>query len=69
MNEPRQSNKSDPTPRVALFIVVVVLLVVATFVFNAIKGKRAYDEQNAAATAPAAATSAATPAGASAASQ
>lgn len=51
MNDPRQSNKSNPTTRVAVFIVVVILLVIATFVFNAMKGKRAYDEQNAAATA------------------
>jgi heme/copper-type cytochrome/quinol oxidase subunit 2 len=67
MNDPRQSNKSNPTTRVAVFVVVVVLLVIATFVFNAMKGKRAYDEQNAAATAPA--TSSAIAASASGASQ
>lgn len=72
MNDPRQSNKSNPTTRVAVFVVVVVLLVIATFVFNAIKGKREYAEQNAAATAPAAeaeAASSVTAASASGASQ
>ena len=49
MNDPRQPNKSNPTTRVAVLIVVVVLIVIATFLFNAIKGKRDYDEQNAAA--------------------
>lgn len=54
MNDPRQPNKSDPTTRVAVLIVVVVLIVIGTFLFNAIKGKREYDEQNAGASAPAA---------------
>jgi heme/copper-type cytochrome/quinol oxidase subunit 2 len=70
MNDPRHSNKSNPTTRVAVFVVVVVLLVIATFVFNAIKGKREYAEQNAASTAPAAeAASTVTAASASGASQ
>jgi hypothetical protein len=47
MNDPRHSNKSNPVTRVAVLVVVVVLIVIATFVFNAIKGKREYDEQNA----------------------
>lgn len=54
MNDPRQPNKSNPTTRVAVLIVVIVLLVIGTFLFNAIKGKREYDEQNAAAPSPAA---------------
>ncbi|MGN6229998.1 MAG: hypothetical protein ACTHNZ_02400 [Trinickia sp.] len=49
MNDPRHSKSLNPTTRVAILIVVVVLIVIATFVFNAIKGKREYDEQNAAA--------------------
>lgn len=47
MNHPRQPNKSNPTTRVAVLIVVLVLIVIGTFLFNAIKGKREYDEQNA----------------------
>ena len=47
MNDPRHSNTSNPTTRVAVIIVVVVLIGIATFLFNAIKGKREYDEQNA----------------------
>ena len=49
MNDPRQSKPTNPTTRVAVLIVVIVLIVIGTFVFNAIKGKREYDEQNAAA--------------------
>lgn len=49
MNDPRQPKKPNPTTRVAVLIVVVVLIVIGTFVFNAMKGKREYDEQNAAA--------------------
>ena len=56
MTDPRHSNKSNPTTRVAVLIVVVVLIGIATFLFNAIKGKREYDEQNAAASAPVAAS-------------
>ena len=52
MNDPRKPNKSNPTTRVAALIIVIVLIVIATFLFNAIKGKREYDEQNAAASSP-----------------
>jgi hypothetical protein len=41
-------NKSNPTTRVAALIVIVVSLVIATLVYNAIKSKREYDEENAA---------------------
>ncbi|MBU6488318.1 MAG: hypothetical protein KGQ57_10875 [Burkholderiales bacterium] len=51
MNNPRQPNKSNPTTRVAVLIVVLVLIVIGTLFFNAIKGKREYDEQNASASA------------------
>jgi hypothetical protein len=58
MNDPRRSNKSNPTTRVAVLIIVIVLIGIATFLFNAIKGKREYDEQNAAAASSSAAASA-----------
>ncbi|MEA3120160.1 MAG: hypothetical protein QOI13_3430 [Paraburkholderia sp.] len=45
MNAPRK--KPDSTTRVAALIVVAVMLVIATFLYNAIKGKRDYDAQNA----------------------
>jgi hypothetical protein len=48
MNAPRK--KPDSTTRVAALIVIVILLVIATFLYNAIKGKREYDAQNASAT-------------------
>jgi hypothetical protein len=40
MNEPRKKN---PTFGVAVFIVVAVLLVIATLLYNAISGKREFD--------------------------
>lgn len=43
MNEPR---KKSPAFGVGVFIVVVVLLVIGTVLFNAIRGKREYDEAN-----------------------
>jgi hypothetical protein len=43
MNDPRKKN---PTFGVAVFIVVVVLFVIGTLLFNAIRGKREYDEAN-----------------------
>ncbi|CAN7421468.1 hypothetical protein LJR230_002593 [Trinickia sp. LjRoot230] len=43
MNDPRK--KSNPTTRVAVVIVVAMLIVIGTLVYNAIKGKREYDEQ------------------------
>ena len=55
MTDPRQPKKTNPTTRVAVLIVVVVLIVIGTFVFNAMKGKREYDEQNAAASSQSAA--------------
>ncbi len=48
MNDPRHPNKSNSTTRVAVLVIVLVLIVIGTFVFNAMKGKREYDEQNAA---------------------
>jgi hypothetical protein len=47
MNASRK--KPDPTTRVAALIVIVVMLVIATFLYNAIKGKREYDAQKASA--------------------
>ncbi len=43
MNEPRRKN---PTFGVAVFIVVVVLIVIGTLAYNAIKDKREFDQQN-----------------------
>ena len=43
MNEPRKKN---PTVGVGVLIVVVVLFVIGTVLFNAIRGKREYDEAN-----------------------
>jgi uncharacterized protein (UPF0333 family) len=47
MNDPRQPKSTNPTTRVAVLIVVIVLIAIGTFFFNAMKGKREYDEQNA----------------------
>lgn len=41
MNDPR---RKSPTTGLAVFIVVVVLIVIGTVLFNAIRGKREYDE-------------------------
>lgn len=66
MNDPRRPN---PTTRVATIIVIAVLIALATLVYNALKGKREYDEQRATSAASAAsigaASSAAPEAGAS----
>jgi hypothetical protein len=43
MNDPRRKN---PAFGVGVLIVVVVLLVVGTLLFNAIRGKREYEEAN-----------------------
>ncbi len=43
MNEPRKKN---PTFGVGVLIVVVVLFVIGTVLFNAIRGKREYDDAN-----------------------
>jgi hypothetical protein len=43
MNEPRKKN---PVFGVGVLIVVVVLFVIGTVLFNAIRGKREYDEAN-----------------------
>jgi hypothetical protein len=45
MNASRK--KPNPTARVAVLIVVIVAIVIATLFYNAIKGKREYEEQNA----------------------
>jgi hypothetical protein len=56
MNEPRKKN---PTTRVAVLIVVVVGLVIATVLYNAITEKREFDRENAPDTTSSAASSAA----------
>jgi hypothetical protein len=61
MNEPRKKN---PTFGVAVFIVIAVLLVIATLLYNAISGKREFDRDNA--TSPTVASATAAAAGASA---
>jgi uncharacterized protein YpmB len=47
MNKPPR--KKNPTFGIAVFIVVAVLLVIATLFYNAIKEKHEFDSQNAAA--------------------
>lgn len=66
MNEPRKKN---PTFGVAVFIVIAVLLVIATLLYNAISGKREFDRENAATTPSVASAAAAAAAAASSASQ
>ncbi|OAJ54354.1 hypothetical protein A6V36_06455 [Paraburkholderia ginsengiterrae] len=44
MNKPPR--KKNPTFGIAVFIVVAVLLVIATLFYNAIKEKREFDSQN-----------------------
>lgn len=44
MNKP--PHKKNPTFGIAVFIVVAVLLVIATLFYNAIKDKREFDSQN-----------------------
>ncbi|MCP3717193.1 MULTISPECIES: hypothetical protein [unclassified Paraburkholderia] len=56
MNEPRKKN---PTVGVAVLIVVVVLFVIGTVLFNALKSKREYDETVGASAAHASASTAA----------
>ncbi|CAM2187182.1 Signal peptide transmembrane protein [Paraburkholderia sacchari] len=63
MNEPRKKN---PTFGVGVMIVVVVLIVIGTVLFNALRSKHEYEE-TAGAQAASAATSAAAPSAASAA--
>ncbi|RKP52169.1 hypothetical protein [Trinickia fusca] len=56
MNDPRHSSNS--ASRVGALIVVAVLIVIATLVYNALKGKREYDRELAAeASSPAVAAS------------
>jgi hypothetical protein len=44
MNDPRQTKKSgNPTARIAAFIVVILLFVIGTLVYNALESKRDYD--------------------------
>ncbi|SDH69458.1 hypothetical protein [Paraburkholderia phenazinium] len=64
MNEPRKKN---PTFGIAVFIVIAVLLVIATLLYNAISGKREFDRENA--ETPVVASTAAAAAAASGASQ
>ena len=56
MNKPPR--KKDPTFGIAIFIVVAVLLVIATLFYNAITEKREFDSQNAPAISSAAAAAA-----------
>ena len=44
MNDPRK--KKNPTLGIAVFIVVVVSLVIATILYNAITEKREYEREN-----------------------
>lgn len=51
-HDPRDSRPPDgkpknPTRAVSVFIVVVVLLVIGTILFNAIREKREFDQQDA----------------------
>jgi hypothetical protein len=62
MNEPRKKN---PTFGVAVLIVVVVLFVIGTVLFNALRSKREYDETVGASAAAATASAAASQAGGS----
>jgi hypothetical protein len=64
MKEPRKKN---PTFGIAIFIVVAVLVVIATLLYNAISGKREFDRENA--SPPSVASAAATAVGATGASQ
>ncbi len=66
MNEPRKKN---PTFGVAVFIVVVVLLVIGTLFYNAIKEKREFDAQGAPVPAAASTSTTTGPAGGTGASQ
>jgi hypothetical protein len=43
MNDPRRKN---PAVGVGVLIVAIVLLVIGTLLFNAIRGKREYEEAN-----------------------
>jgi hypothetical protein len=45
MNKPQR--KKNPTFGVAVFIVVAILLVIATLIFNAIREKHEFESQNA----------------------
>jgi hypothetical protein len=45
--DPRQKPKKNPTRAVGVFIVVVILLVIGTILFNAIREKREFDQQDA----------------------
>jgi hypothetical protein len=40
-------NKKNPTFAIGAFVVIVVLLVIGTLLFNAIRDKREFDAQNA----------------------
>ena len=64
MNEPRKKN---PTFGIAVFIVIAVLVVIATLLYNAISGKREFERENT--VTPSVASAAAAAAGASGASQ
>lgn len=44
---PDDNRKKNPTRAVSVFIVVVVLLVIGTVLFNAIREKREFDQENA----------------------
>jgi hypothetical protein len=44
---PHGNPRKNPTRAVSVFIVVVVLIVIGTILFNAIREKREFDHQNA----------------------
>ncbi|WP_250471982.1 hypothetical protein [Caballeronia sp. GAFFF1] len=46
-DRPHLPRKKNPTLGITVFIVVVVLLVIFTLLFNAIRDKREFDEHNA----------------------
>ncbi|GAB2881517.1 hypothetical protein GCM10027093_16030 [Paraburkholderia jirisanensis] len=46
MNQPNQPRKKNPTFGVSILIVVVVSLVIATVLYNAITEKREFDREN-----------------------
>jgi len=66
MNDPRKKN---PTFGIAVFIVVAVMLVIATLFYNAIREKRDFDEQNTPAPAAASVSTTTGPTGGTGASQ
>ena len=44
---PNDQSKKNPTRAIGVFVVVVMLLVIGTILFNAIREKREFDQENA----------------------